>query len=309
MDEEGDSIRREDLPSDVLRKIFELFNDTSDLTWAIARVHCSAVCRAWRSILCDPQLWNTIDLSTMESDCIRIHFEPYVWVSTTAESRLNCVLKSALCLSKGNITALIFNLDLYVPDHLFTYTAERSRNLKRLVMPAWNRIQKAGIGKAIACWKDLESLTIGNIECANYLYLMSQISYNCMNLRELKLIGTCHLFASILVTYLPKLRVLSLRCSKLSNEDLITILDGLQDLEVLNISHCFVIRTPPGKGVITQLDRVILGKASRLRTFITCMKFQSCIMCKRAREDEGIIRWHKYEQGLWKQDEVNSLAL
>lgn len=309
MDEEGDSLRREDLPSDVLRKIFELFNDTSDSTWAIARVRCSVVCRAWRSILCDPQLWNTIDLSTMESDFIRIQIEPHVWLSTRTESRLNCVLKSALSLSKGNITALIFNLDLYVPDHLFTYTAERSRNLKRLVMPAWNRIQKAGIGKAIACWKDLESLTIGNIKYDNYLYLMSQISYNCKNLREVKLIGTCPLFALILVTYLPKLRALSLRCSKLSKEDLVTILDGLQDLEVLNISHCFVIRTPPERGVITQLDPVILGKASRLRRFITCMKFQSCIMCKRAREDEGIMRWYKYEQGLWKQDEVDSLAL
>lgn len=100
MDEEDDSLRREDLPSDVLRKIFESFNDTSDSTWAIARVRCSVVCRAWRSILCDPQLWNTIDLSTMESDFIRIQIEPYVWLSTRTESRLNCVLNSALSLDQ-----------------------------------------------------------------------------------------------------------------------------------------------------------------------------------------------------------------
>ncbi|XP_061997309.1 F-box/LRR-repeat protein At3g48880-like [Rosa rugosa] len=316
MELDGDShitLRRwEGLPSDIVQKILveSDFDDTSGLTSLISRLHCGAVCSAWRSILSDPQLWNTLDLSTMKSDFIYIHVEPDVYVSEKTDSRLNCILKTSLSLSRRNITTLLFNLNLYVPDHLFTYTAERSPKLKRLVMPVWNRISIAGIRKAIASWKDLESLTIGNINSYNYDFLMRQISTNCKNFSELKLIGTCNFFASALVRYVPKLKVLSLRCSNLLKEDLIAILNGLQDLEVLNISHCVLLNTRPRTRIIlTELDPFILGKAFRLRRFITCMKSESCVMCQRAREDEGIMRWYRYEEGLWKVDEVDSLAL
>ncbi|PRQ60067.1 putative leucine-rich repeat domain, L domain-containing protein [Rosa chinensis] len=120
--------------------------------------------------------------------------------------------------------------------------------------------------------------------------------------------------ASILVA-LPKLRVLSLRCSNVLQEHLIAILDSLHDLEILNISHCLLMETlpplpdrPPRRRVLTQIDPLILDKASRLKKFITCMRFFSCIMCQRARKDKGYMRWYRNEPGLWKEDEVNSLA-
>lgn len=147
---------------------------------------------------------------------------------------------------------------------------------------------------------------------ANPPYLIDEIARNCKNFSELKVMGPFDIFfASTLATYLPKLKVLSLRCSMLLKDALILILDGLESLEVLNISHCLLIEVPPPpapRRVMRELDKTILEKASRLRKFLTCME-DSCIMCQRTRNDEGMMRWYKYEEGLWKEDEASSLAL
>ncbi|KAB2596658.1 F-box/LRR-repeat protein [Pyrus ussuriensis x Pyrus communis] len=339
MDDGGFPVRKwEDLDTDILVKIFQsfdifgltsgiahvyCFDDTSesdDSSSAIGKVNCSAVCKKWRSTLCDPRLWNTLDLSTMKSHFIKTLDKPYVYVCSRSEMALSRALKISLSLSQRNITTLIFNLQLYVPNDLFIYTAERCPNLKRLVMPSWNKIEINGIRKAIGCWKDLESLTIGNIEWTEFLFLLKAISNNCKIFSELKLLGarnpTCNL-ALELVKYLPNLKVLSLRCSMFVKEALTTMLDGLQNLQVLNVSHCLVLAEIPQRGqdvvIVKELDRSVVHKASRLRRFITCMHMQdddsSCVMCMRNRNDEGIVRWYRYEEGLWKEDEVKSLAV
>lgn len=177
-------------------------------------------------------------------------------------------------------------------------------------MPAWNRIKKTGIVRAVHIWKELESLTMPSI--SNPPYLMEEIANNCKNFAELKVMGPCDIFfASTLAAFLPNLKVLSLRCSVLSKEALIIILDGLPGLEVLNISHCLLVEVPPHRAprrVLGELDKSILEKASRLKIFLTCMS-DSCTMCQRTRNDEGLIRWYKYEEDLWRVDEVSSLAI
>ncbi|KAF9668324.1 hypothetical protein SADUNF_Sadunf15G0116900 [Salix dunnii] len=181
--------------------------------------------------------------------------------------------------------------------------------LKRLVLPAWNRVETVMI-KAIDLWKDLESLTMPSI--VNPPRLVQAIATNCRNFSELKIMGPFDIFfASSLVNYLPTLKVLSLRCSMLYKDTLIFILDNLCGLEVLNISHCLLIEVPPPPApgrIVRQLDKTILEKASHLLYFITCMS-DTCIMCQRTRNDEGLMRWYKYNEGLWKEDEVSSLAL
>jgi hypothetical protein len=163
--------------------------------------------------------------------------------------------------------------------------------------------------KAIRCWKELESVTMPSI--ANPPYFLEEIATHCKNFRELKIMGPCDMFfASTLAAFVPKLRVLSLRCTALYRDALILILDGLEHLEVLNISHCILMEGPPPqpKKIIKKIDPIVRQKASRLREFITCME-DSCIMCQRTRTDEGIVRWYKYEEWFWKGDEVKALAL
>lgn len=304
--EEGASIGRrwEEMDIDILVRIFQSF-DIFELTSGIAQV-----CSTWRLAACDPLLWRTLDLSMLKSNFIKIPLEPYVYVDCRSDKTLTKVLKIALNLSRGNIQKLIFHFNLYISDDQLTYAAERCPRLKRLVMPAWNRIKKTGICRAIRMWEDLESLTMPSI--ASPPYLMEEISRNCKNFSELKIMGPCDIsFASTLVDFLPTLKVLSLRCSTILKDALVIILDGLPNLEVLNISHCLLIEVPPPpapKKVLKEIDVSILEKASRLREFLTCMD-NSCVMCQRARSDEGLMRWYKYEEGLWKTDEVRSLAL
>ncbi|GFP84792.1 F-box/LRR-repeat protein at3g48880 [Phtheirospermum japonicum] len=293
----------DDMDIDILVKIFQNL-DIFELTSGVGHV-----CRTWRMAACDPLLWKMLDMSLLKSNFIKIPLEPYVYVDGRSDKTFTRVLKIALNLSCGSISTLIFHYNMYVSDDQLGYTAERCPRLKRLVMPAWNRIKKTGICRAVRIWKDLESLTMPSI--SNPPYLIEEISNNCKKFAELKIMGPCDtLFASTLATYLPNLKVLSLRCSMLFRDALVIILDNLKGLEVLNISHCLVVEVlphPAPRRVLSVLDRSILEKASRLRTFITCMS-DNCVMCQRTRDDEGLIRWYKYEQDLWRVDEVGSLA-
>ncbi|CAN0902734.1 F-box/LRR-repeat protein At3g48880 [Linum grandiflorum] len=305
-DESGSLVRRwEDLDTDILVKIFQSF-DIFELTSGLAHV-----CSSWRMACSDPLLWKTLDLSIMKSNFIKIPLEPYVYVDGRSDKKLTRLLRISLNLGQGSIRSLIFHFNLYVSDEQLTYTAERSPHLKRLVLPAWNRIKKTGICTAIRSWKELESLTMPSI--ANPPYLIDEIAKNCRNFSELKVMGPFDVFfASTLVSYLSRLKVLSLRCSMIPKEALIIILDGLPYLEVLNISHCLLMEVPPPpapRRIMKELDSTIREKASRLNQFITCMDDETCLMCQRTKADEGLMRWYRYEEGLWKEDEVKSLAL
>ncbi|KAG6746451.1 hypothetical protein POTOM_050991 [Populus tomentosa] len=303
--EECGTVRRrwEDMDIDILVKIFQsltVFERTSGI---------AHVCSTWRLAACDPFLWRTLDLSMLKSNFIKIPLEPYVYVHGHSDKTLTQFLKIALNLSRGNITSLFFHFNLYVSEDHLTYTAQRCPRLKRLVLPAWNRVETVMI-KAIELWKDLESLTMPSI--VNSPRLVQAIATNCRKFSELKIMGPLdNRFASSLVTYLPKLKVLSLRCSMLNKDTLIFVLDNLCCLEVLNISHCLLIEDPPPpapRRIVRQLDKTILEKASHLHYFLACMS-DTCNMCQKTRNDEGFMRWYKYDEGLWKEDEVSSLAL
>ncbi|CAN4087788.1 unnamed protein product [Withania somnifera] len=301
---EGDSpVRRwEDLDTDILVNIFQslnLFERISVIT---------PVCHAWLLASSDQLLWKTLDLSVLQSNFIRTQCEPYVYVDSQSDQKLTRLLNSCLNLSRGNILTLIFHYNLYVNDYQLTYTAARCPRLRRLVMPAWNKITRTEICRGIHIWEDLESLTMPSIE--DPASVIKEIARSCRHFAELKIMGPCDmLFASALVSFLPNLKVLSLRCTVLSKPALVMILEGLKELKVLNISHCVITEDPPPAPmkILTTLDESILEKASRLCKFLTCTS-DSCIMCQRTRNDEGEMKWCKYGD-LWKVDEVKSLAI
>ncbi|CAH8267931.1 unnamed protein product [Arabidopsis lyrata] len=309
MEEEYESrrVRRwEELDTDILVRIFQKFS-VFELTSGLAHV-----CRGWRAACCDPILWKTLDLSHMRSSFIKIPLEPYVYVERRSDEALTRILKLSMNLSGGNTRTLIFHFNLFLSDDQLTYTAERCPGLRRVVLPAWNRIKKTGICKAIRIWKDLESLTMPSI--ANPPYLLTEIAKNCKNFKELKIMGPFEVFfANTLITCLPNIKTLSIRCSAIKREALMKILDGLPSLEVLNISHSHLVEysgwQPQQKVIVRELDKTIMEKTARLKKFLTCMEHKTCVMCQRTESDEGIVRWYKYEEGDWKVDEVSSLHL
>lgn len=301
--EGGDSpVRRwEDLDINILVKILQ----SLDLFQLISVI--PQVCRVWQLACSDQLLWKTLDLSVLQSNFIRITVPPYVYVDSPSREKLTHLLKICMNLSRGNILTLIFHYNLYVDDNQLSYIAERCPRLKRLVMPAWETLTEPTTCSAIGNWKDLESLTMPSVEKPAYVF--EEIARSCKRFSELKIMGPCDmLFASTLVSFLPNLKVLSLRCTAISKPALVIILEGLKKLKVLNISHCIITEDPPPAPIImTKLDESILKKVSRLDKFLTCMS-DSCVTCQRVRNDEGLMRWHRYED-LWKMDEVESLAI
>ncbi|KAH0646309.1 hypothetical protein KY290_029755 [Solanum tuberosum] len=243
------------------------------------------------------------------SNFVRITIPPYVYVDSPSREKLTHLLKICLNLSRGNILTLIFHFNLYVDNNQLAYTAKRCPGLKRLVMPAWEKLEKATICSAFRKWKDLESLTMPSFE--EPAYIIKKIGRSCKKLSELKIMGPCDmLLASTLVSFLPNLKVLSVRCTELPKPALVILLEGLKQLKVLNISHCIItedLPPPAPMKILTELDESILEKASRLDKFLTCMS-DSCIMCQRTQNNEGFMKWYKYAD-LWKVDEVKSLAI
>lgn len=176
--------------------------------------------------------------------------------------------------------------------------------MRRLVLPSWNRIKQTILCGAIRYFKNLESLTMPSMMEPEKVF--ASIKKNCTKLRELKVMGTIDLcFVENLVKFLPQVKVLSLRCNSIHQDALLKILDEMKGLEVLNVCHCYILvpeETFPDWSTI-------LEKASKLKRVMSCYSPQTCVMCRRACEDEGMLRWYKCEEGMWKADEVTSLHL
>ncbi|XP_037408817.1 F-box/LRR-repeat protein At3g48880-like isoform X1 [Triticum dicoccoides] len=294
--------RWEEMDTDVLVKIFKELN-------LVELSPVSQVCRLWRLACSDPLIWGTLDFGLLKSNFIQTRASPYIWVDDRSDKRLAKILRVAMAISRGNVNCMIFHYNLYMKDEHLHYISQRSPHLKRLVMPAWNRISRAGICQAIERWEELESLTMPTI--GHPPYIMEGLANNCKNFKELKIMGSFDLlFASAVTTYLPKLKVLSLRCSKVTMGALQCVLNSLEHLEVLNISHCllFEMATNGRRQVIHELDNKALERASRLREFHHCQSRQ-CVACQRMMLDEGILRWYRYEDWFWRRDEVRSLDL
>lgn len=112
------SKRWEEMETDVLVKIFKELN-------MIELSPVSQVCHSWRLACSDIWLWHTFDLGLLKSNFIQTRASPYIWVDDRSDRRLTRVLKTAMALSRGNITCLIFHFDLYMKDDHLSYISER----------------------------------------------------------------------------------------------------------------------------------------------------------------------------------------
>ncbi|KAL5718409.1 hypothetical protein ACHQM5_011314 [Ranunculus cassubicifolius] len=293
----------EDMEFDVLVRIFLSFNIV-EIASTVSRV-----CRSWRLACCDPLLWKTTDFTVIQSNYIKIPAPPYVWVADAFDKEFMKTIMIVMGLSSGNAKRLVFHFDLYLKDEQLIYVSERSPHLKELVLPAWNRITKGGICKAIRNWGELESLVMPSIR--DPAYILEEISLNCKNFTQLKVMGTLDImFATKIIKYVPKLKRLSLRCCKLNKDALIMIMENLECLEILNISHCLFVNERPfpgGKQLLRKVDTDVFVIAARLHNFYTCQD-KLCVVCSQMMTDEGCLRWYRCEEGEWRKDEICSFS-
>ncbi|XP_054783932.1 F-box/LRR-repeat protein At3g48880-like [Prosopis cineraria] len=279
---------------EVLMRIFMTLN-------LVDFVAVSWVCSSWRKVCQDHVFWNreVLDLSKLT---------PQFVLST---SRMIPFLKYVLYLSGGKIGSLILNR-LPLRDRILINVAKRSRNLKRLVLPAGRYLQltEAGIDKAMEMWEGLESFTITDSEIA--FSILEAMGKYCRNISEIKI--TCHFSAKIamaLMTYVPRLKRLSVQSTRVNKDALVNVVDHLQQLEILNVSHSFIVggNRPENIRVFSQQEVPnILGEVSRMpSTVISCEIF--CAMC------QAVLAWNMAYEGRnhdeenWHDDEIPSLRV
>lgn len=114
-------IRWEKLDADILVRIFKKYFSRHELmTYGVAHV-----CGGWRMACCDPNLWNTLDLSHLKSAFINIPVVPYVYVDTRSDQEVTRILKLSMSLSKGNTRTLIFHFNLFLNDDMVAFIVQR----------------------------------------------------------------------------------------------------------------------------------------------------------------------------------------
>ncbi|XP_006401953.2 F-box/LRR-repeat protein At3g48880 [Eutrema salsugineum] len=291
----------ENLDTDILVMIFKKYLSLDELTSGVAHV-----CRGWRVACCDPILWNTLDLSHMRTKFLKVSCMPCWYLVGHSDKEVTRILKLSMSLSKRNTKTLIFHYDLFPNDDMITYTTRRCPNLRRLVLPSWDRLEERGICDAISFCKKLESLTMPSMPNPHFVF--SAIRENCKKFRELKVMGPIDLFfVQNLVCLLPKLKVLSLRCTSIRIDALTKILDKMKRLEVLNVSHSYI---EVSDTEVTEVPwSTVIEKAFKLKQFVACKDPKTCVKCQWTEKDEGVMRWNMYDERLWKEDEISSLHL
>ncbi|ESQ43408.1 hypothetical protein EUTSA_v10015605mg [Eutrema salsugineum] len=279
----------ENLDTDILVMIFKKYFSLDELTSRVAHV-----CRGWRVACSDPILWNTLDLSHMRTKFLKVSCMPCWYLVGHSDK------------DQEKHKNLDFHYDLFPNDDMITYTTGRCPNLRRLVLPSWDRLEERGICDAISFCKKLESLTMPSMPNPHFVF--SAIRENCKKFRELKVMGPIDLFfVQNLVCLLPKLKVLSLRCTSIHIDALTKILDKMKRLEVLNIYHSYI---EVSDTEVTEVPwSTVIEKAFKLKQFVACNDPKTCVKCQWTEKDEGVMRWNMYDEGLWKEDEISSLHL
>lgn len=158
-------------------------------------------------------------------------------------------------------------------------------------------------------WRGLESITIpSKLSC--HRYILAAIGRYCKNFNELKLSYLDVEHAEMLLKYTPNLKALSIRGSMVNLKALSFVLNRLKQLEVVNVSHCFIFNHPHGR----LHDRLVPChvhhlpnrlKAPCMKKLITCQR-RTCLICNG--NPYELMTSHEDKERFWREDEISSLA-
>ncbi|XP_062028893.1 F-box/LRR-repeat protein At3g48880-like [Rosa rugosa] len=178
--------------------------------------------------------------------------------------------------SRGkDVTCLVFNYYFYMRNSYLIHVSQRILNLKRLVLPV--------IGK------------------------------HCNKFAEMKLMCDFYEeYAEAVAAYIPNLKVLSLRCAEVSRGAVLHILNEMNHLQVLNLSHSYIVDHAPTPNrcivVLRELDQMVIEAASWLKKFLFSRSRLYCNICRLQLSMNGVLMRCRYEERVWRMDEVSSLA-
>ncbi|CAG7906795.1 hypothetical protein BRARA_D01227 [Brassica rapa] len=197
------------------------------------------VCRSWRRVCQDPLMWRKIEMRDMgEYNEAKDYYH-------AAEAMCRC----AVDLSQGGL--LEINIEYVGTDSLLAYIADRSSNLKQLVLTECNGITDVGLLGAVMKLKLLEHLEL------SYFYFMEldleSIGLSCPLLKTLKLnnVGCYYLEdesdddALAIAKTMPGLHHLQLVGNRVTNTGLNAIVENCPHLKSLDLRDCGYINLAP----------------------------------------------------------------
>ncbi|RDY05279.1 F-box/LRR-repeat protein, partial [Mucuna pruriens] len=296
--------RNDSLLNEILVTIFMSLN-VADLAAA------SLVCKSWNEACRDPSIWHKLDLSRLNSYYFNVPNKLRAWNDEHSNKKMTQFIKYVLSLSDRNTTCIIFNFYIYLRDAQFITAAERTPNLKRLVLPKTGELSNVAVEKAMKSWGGLESITVTSIVRNSNKF--SAICKYSKNMTEMKF--SCDFVedhADAMIEYTRNLKVLSVRSIIVSMKALCRVLTFLEHLEAVNICHSMILDTTGGPRSKVVVYRTISDLQKRLAPsclgkLIFC-EDGNCLRCKNA--CDTIPRRQPYGpfEGIWREDEITSLA-
>ncbi|XP_010424532.2 PREDICTED: putative F-box protein At4g11580 [Camelina sativa] len=251
------------LDTNILATIFDKL-DIMDITMGASRV-----CIYWFLVSHNNNttLWNTIDLTKLKHKGKNVFYK-YRVDDEVEEAlsfsnflikinklffnfykvdgiKLRDLLIEITKLSRTSPRNLFFNFYSCLQKEDLMFVAERIPNIEKLALPvSWSLYNEVESFRfAFGQWKNLNTLIMVHNEF--FLFCKFQfrvVGENCNNLNNLKIMGRLGKYDAVqIVRYLQSLKRLSLRCSVVYVEEVISLIRGLENLTTLNLTHCLYL--------------------------------------------------------------------
>lgn len=212
------------------------------------------VCKAWRAASLDRGCWERVHMEP----CFRNRTETIAWWEPAFEAKVDYMLKLAVDRSAGSLLELSTR---HCSNSAVSYLASLCPSVRLISVASSRGVTDSSICQLAKACPQLEHLDVS--ECQNVtITSLEQIGLNCKSLMVLKrnrFIGDydparksrlppeysrtsspANADAEVLViaTLMPNLQHLELRHSKLSDQGLVSLVDGCTNLEYLDLTGC-----------------------------------------------------------------------
>ncbi|WZY83249.1 hypothetical protein YC2023_029633 [Brassica napus] len=197
-------------------------------------------------------------------------------------------------------------------------------NIQKLALPMWTSLYINSIQSAFSKWQNLQTLIIHPSIAMTVREVSSvelqAIGENCRNLTTMKFTTMLSKdLANIIVCNFPSLERLSFRCNYACIDASISLIIGLPNLRIFNLSHCiFTQNTGTGKSAINMAlgmrpkDELVHAGTKKLVRFMVCCS--DCTICQDVWKHANNLNRYGLEfryvnEEWWKTDEIKELEL
>ncbi|KAG2331508.1 hypothetical protein Bca52824_002688 [Brassica carinata] len=289
----------ETLDRDILSVIFRKLN-VEDLTMG-----ASGVCISWFLASHHKSLWNTIDLDKFrEADKDLRLFELRLRIVFTENYKSSDIKETSKSLrnitkfSRNVPVNLVFGCCSSLDDESLVFAAASMPNIEKLVLPRWCYLSNNSFGFAFSQWKNLKTLIVAHDDPLLETFEFQVVGENCSNLTNLKYLGFLgKKIAEQIVSHLKNIKRLSLQYAYVSRPGVLLLTTGLQNLAILNISHCKEFDDET-----VTMDHIVQAATQKRVKFILCS--DNCTGCRNERWFEGFA---SYGSESWRNDEIKEL--